>query len=490
MKFKIFLQSIFSVKNVDCHKQITLLGVKFKFKSKKLLECFTKLEKKYIPAELSYANLRKQGYDARTNAKSLTGENNSSLVNFQILNRLKLYELKNKIKNNKKIRVCFLLDAIAKFSNKTVYDHMLKSELFEPFIVLYNTYEHQFDIDSHWEDYVKEYETIKDKYTVYPGYDEKRNYIPIETYRPDIIFISCPYLSTYNLNLSNQYLNINFLVCYLDYGLNTINNYDYHYNNQYINTTWKFFVATREDYKEIMKHSKQYGLNTYLSGYPKLDAYAKPAEECRLPEKIDNKKPTIIYAPHWTIDYFWEPSDLGTFDIYGKFFLDLVKKYPEFNFVYKPHPSLEYTLSTKKIMSNEEYKNYIKEWNEQENGLYVNNGEYIDLFRKSDLLITDSGSFIGEWLPSGNPCMYLVNPKRNPARYMDGFSTMGRKILEKYYLCRNQEDIENNFKMLMFDKLDSKKDERIKIKDEIFINIGCAGQKIVDYLTRILSEEE
>ena len=369
---------------------------------------------------------------------------------------------------------------------------MLKSTYFEPFIVLYNTFEDKFNIDSYWENYLKQYEHIKNKYTVYPGYDDKRNYIPIETYEPDIIFITCPYLTSESswLNLSNQYLNINFLVCYLDYGLNTINNYDYHYNNSYINTAWKFFIATREDYTETIKYSKHYGLNTFLSGFPKLDAYKKPLNECKIPEKINNGKPTIIYAPHWTIDYFWEPSDLGTFDIYSDFFLNMVKKYPEFNFIFKPHPSLEYTLCTKKIMTNDEYKNYIKEWDNQKNGLYVNDGEYIDLFRKSNLLITDSGSFIGEWLPSDNPCMYLVNPKRDLSRYLDGFSTMGRKILDKYYMCYNQKDIEDNFKMIIIDKLDSKKDERIKIKDEIFINIGCAGEKIVGYLTKILVEKE
>ena len=117
----------------------------------------------------------------------------------------------------------------------------------------------------------------------------------------------------------------------------------------------------------------------------------------------------------------------------------------------------------------------------------LRDGEYIDLFRKSDLMITDSGSFILEWLPTEHPCMYLVNPRRNPKTYLDGFSTTARKALEKYYLCYNKKDIEKYFSLLMFDKQDPMKDERIKLKDEIFINIGSAGQKIVDYLTTLLT---
>lgn len=42
--------------------------------------------------------------------------------------------------------------------------------------------------------------------------------------------------------------------------------------------------------------------------------------------------------------------------------------------------------------------------------------------------------------------------------------------------------------MLMFDKNDPLKDERIKIKDGIYINIGCAGQKITEYLETILKD--
>ena len=79
-----------------------IFGIKFKIRT-------ANKNKKYVPSELSYDVLRKQGYNERINQKSLTGENNSSLINLQILNRLKVFELKNKIKNNKKIEFVFYL---------------------------------------------------------------------------------------------------------------------------------------------------------------------------------------------------------------------------------------------------------------------------------------------------------------------------------------------------------------------------------------------
>ena len=137
-------------------------------------------------------------------------------------------------------------------------------------------------------------------------------------------------------------------------------------------------------------------------------------------------------------------------------------------------------------MSEDEYEEYIKKWDNAPNGKYIFDNEYIELFRKSELLITDCGSFIGEWLPTDKPCMYLVNPERNQKTYMQGFSTIGKKILKHYYLCHNQNEIEENFKMIMKEKLDPLKEERVKLKNEIFTNIGSSGKVIVDYLLECL----
>ena len=141
------------------------------------------------------------------------------------------------------------------------------------------------------------------------------------------------------------------------------------------------------------------------------------------------------------------------------------------------------------LLTSDQQRNYIRAAIEADHPFqYFQFTGRVFRFRRSDLLIQDSGSFIGEWLPTDKPCMYLVNPERNQETYMNGFSTIGRKILEKYYLCHNEQEIEHYFNMLMFDKNDPLKDERIKIKDGIYINIGCAGRKITEYLETILKD--
>ncbi len=408
----------------------------------------------------------------------------------QSLNKIKEIELKKKIKEGKKVRVCILIDNISKLSNLSVYKNLLENDLFEPFILI--AHEQKYgnpNLKKEWNDTYQTYLEFKKKnYNVYFAYDEQYNVIPIEKYKPDIVFTSAAYLDATHSGFTSLKLNIDYLVCYVNYALNTINYYAYHYNNRRISSCWKHFVETVEDYNELTLYSSHMGINAVLTGYPKFDSFCKPIEQCKIPKKIDNGKPIVIYAPHWTVHNRDDNTDLSTFREYYKFFISLVKNTPQINFVFKPHPTLLWELTTYGIMTENEYNDYIKTWDSLQNGIVITSGDYMDLFRMSDLMITDSGSFIGEWLPTDKPCMYLIKPTKDSMPFMDRYSLLGRKILEKYYLCHKQADIEKYFKMIMFDKLDPKKDERIKLKDELFINIGCAGQKIVDYLTQVLTD--
>ena len=477
---KSIIKNIIAIKKVDGYKVLILLG-------RKIYSPFNRY-KIYNSVLSSYKRLRFQ--NIRNTRGAFTVSNIlSDIISFQTLHKIKEKEHKEKVKEGKKIRVCFFLDEIAKWSSRSVYEAMLEHPQFEPFLVLYHAYDTMRADDRIWNEYSNQYHTLKEKgYNIYPGYDENRNFISLECYEPDIVFLSTPYLSDGPSLLSVEYMNVNYLVCYVSYGMNTINLYEYHYNNRHIYTVWKHFVETREDYEEIMAYSSSCGVNTVLTGYPKLDAYTKPIYRESIHEKINNGNPIVIYAPHWSIRLENEAHDLATFHLYSDYFLSLVKQYPHINFVFKPHPNLGRELVRKGIMTAEEYDVYIQEWDNQPNGLYLFDGDYIELFKLSSLLITDSGSFIGEWLPSGNPCLYLVNPRRNPKRYMEGFSFLGRRMLEQYYLCYTKEDIASYFHILMEEQRDEKKASRVQLQSEIFINIGCAGSKIVEYLHHYLSK--
>ena len=433
-------------------------------------------------------NKRRLGVEKRKCAGINEDSDISYLINYQILHKLKEIELKNKVRKSQKIKVCFLLDEISKFYFDSIYKSMLDSDIFEPFILFTSNKNKLFkDHELFFNEYISNFNKLKSEgYKVEIGIDsETLQIIPFETFDIDILFYSCQYINYENTELTNIFMNINYLTCYIPYSINIINNYDYHYNNKYINTAWKIFVQTKFDYYEYIDYSLHYGFNCILSGYPKLDKYSNNLLEYKLPKKIDNGKPIVIYAPHHSIRSDWIICNLSTFHLYYKYFINLAKSNPNINFVFKPHPTLIKRIIELGIFSKREYESYYEQWNSLDNALCITDGDYIDLFRISSLLITDCGSFVGEYLPSGNPVIYLINPERDQNTYFESFSNMGKKILVTYYLAHNEDEIQMYFDNIIKNNVDPKKEERQELCNKVFINIGSSGKYITDYLTKI-----
>ena len=218
-------------------------------------------------------------------------------------------------------------------------------------------------------------------------------------------------------------------------------------------------------------------------GYPKLDLFKEDYVSLLspLPEKLRNGKPIVIYAPHWTYgksNSNFDPPSLGSFDIYYDYFLKLLKENPQINFIFKPHPDLEESFRYKRrkgFFDLKDYQNYVQEWQDAPNGIVLTTGEYINIFKESALLITDSGSFVAEYLPSGSPCIYLLNP--NLKEPLSLFNDYGKDILSSYYLCLSYEEFEKNFNMIMKEKKDPLKEMRSEKLKTSFFNFGKAGKK-------------
>ena len=414
------------------------------------------------------------------NTKQLNANMQYSFYNF---NKYKEELLKQKAKKWKKIKVIFLIPESAKFGMESIYYSMLESEIFDPYILVVHPRDNFFDENqTYFKEAVESYNLFKERgYRTLFAYNmENMKAIDIENFKPDIIFINNPNMFSFGV-FKNININLKYLTCYINYSINVASLDDYHYNNSSINTCYKMFAETYYCYKKHMNINN--GFNTVLTGYPKLDSYKKDIGKCIIPKKIDNGNKIVIYAPHWTIGKT-DMIRLGTFNLYHKYFMKLLKENPNINFVFKPHPDLRYRIIDSKIMDIEYYENYIKEWDNSNNGIYISDGEYIDLFRKSSCLITDSGSFIAEYLPSENPCIYLINPEKENL-IENTFNDFAKPIVNSYYLCYNEKDINKYFNEIIINENDYMKDKRLNLIKDCFINIGSAGKIITDYLSDI-----
>ena len=407
---------------------------------------------------------------------------------YSFMHEYKLDRLKKKVKDGKKIKVFFLTQRAAAFGAASVYRAMEESSYFEPYIMC-------FSKRDKWSDQYLEYtkEDIE--------FFEERNFCTINAYdengiskdltllNPDIIFWDSPnlYGPANNSSFRLDQLNWKFLTCYIPYGLLMVDSFYYHYNNINIRTCWKYFLDTDSSYMRALMDAEFNGLNIVKAGYPKFDDYLK-TNNYPLPVKLDNGKRTVIYAPHWSLDI---ENNFATFDIYKDYFLNLAKEHTECNFVFKPHPELVHRIAAcyrlgKINFSKEDFENYMDEWNLLPNGMCILQGDYIGIFAKSDCMITDCGSFIGEYLPSMNPCIYLFNPRKK--HQLDSYTPLAKKILDTYYIVNSSEELNAIVDKVIFKGIDEKRTKREYLKNTELANIGHAGKFICNYLEQELTD--
>ena len=225
-----------------------------------------------------------------------------------------------------------------------------------------------------------------------------------------------------------------------------------------------FDEITKEIYEQKMENK---GRNLCVTGQPYLD-YFRSCEE--------QEKEYIIYAPHWTVAN--QGISYGTFEWNGKFILEYAKAHPEQKWIFKPHPMLFKSLIDKDVMTESEVKEYYETWGKI--GLKYESGDYLDLFNKSKLLITDCSSFLGEFFLTGAPVIHLISKTATP------YNETINRIIKNYYRAENLEELQQLLNKLPDE--DSMKSQRENaIKD--FNNSGTtSAEKIVKDILETIGE--
>ena len=247
---------------------------------------------------------------------------------------------------------------------------------------------------------------------------------------------------------------------------------DFNYFSGFHGKMWKYFVETpfhKEEYEKEFNAK-----NCIALGSIKLDNYEIINKEKY--QKDDNKK-RIIYAPHHSFD-----SDTGhncaTFLENGDFILNLAKNHPETKWIIRPHPEFYDRLLKTNKKTKTQIDEYFLEW-EKIGTISKPTDNYFEQFILSDCLITDSISFLAEYLPLDKPLLHLRNKNQK-----EKFNSLIEKIISSYYQIYSNNELEeifNNVVLLNNDYLKDKRKENIKL---LMIDNKTASYKIVQYLKR------
>lgn len=336
-------------------------------------------------------------------------------------------ELLAQIKGKERIRVVFLVIHKSVWKVDPVFQKMLADQFFEPIILVcpYTSY----GDERMWQDMEECYEHFEQKgYPLLSAYNkEEQRWILLEEIQPDIVFFTNPHDLTRKEYYKDAYLK--YLSCYVPYAhdVSRYDNYNSQYNQFFHNAIWKIFVPHSEDLCIFKSYSQNKGKNIVVTGYPACEVFFSPIESN--PWKLqESNKLKVIWAPHHTIA---DPSlPYSNFLEFAAFFRRLSYEFKSrFQFAFKPHPILKSKLFSHADWGVEKTNEYYEYWKNGDN-TQLDEGDYADLFKTSDCMIHDSGSFLAEYHYVQKPVVYTNNDNIRQFLNPFGEAAMNSCIIE------------------------------------------------------------
>lgn len=380
---------------------------------------------------------------------------------------LQNYEKKIRLlsETNEKIKVAFLVSQSAKWNADSLYRQLEADCRFSP-IVLYKPT--SVNIDSN-EDAEHRFFTEREYH-----FAAISNGAELRGHKPDIVFYQQPWDALHGdfapVNVS-QYA----LCLYFPYSIATSIENQNTWKNcfPFFKTVYRHFVFNAA----VVEQFNAKGIhNTVATGHPKLDAYLAPIKTN--PWK-DPKKFKIVYAPHHS--FVKNRAMWATFDWNGRELLEWAKAHPDTEWIFKPHPRFRYAVMRQTdIMDESELDAYYAEWSNI--GSICVQGDYFDLFRTADLLITDCGSFLTEWLPTKKPCIHLLSDREVP----NARSFVHEQNSRHYYKVRKLEELYATMEMLAIRRDDPLMSARIQDAETVPLD---SAKNIYYWLIETLMEK-
>ena len=361
-----------------------------------------------------------------------------------IYKRFIIPRIVKRVRAKDKIKVLFVIYELGSWKTENLYLMMLNHARFSPKLLLVPNVMADYAY-SIFEKYLKgkgyEYETMNEGETI-----QKK-------LSPDIIFYQKPYVGVTAKEYSFIY-NLNSLICELGYCFRNrcIPNKRI---SPYKSFAWQSYLENNSVKQDLLRIPSHKGVNYLVTGIPVMDVLVRNKSFFDNPWRTLPNKRRIIFAPHHTVYKSTSPFDYSTFLQYAEFMLEMAEKYKDkIQWAFKPHPMLQAKLN--KIWGVDKTTTYYNRWRDMEN-TQLFEGEYMGLFKYSDAMIHDCGSFKLEYLYTGNPVMYLIKEDQE----FDFPNWQTQEALKLHYHGHNKEEIEA-FIINVMNGVDPLKEQRDK----------------------------
>ena len=254
---------------------------------------------------------------------------------------------------------------------------------------------------------------------------------------PDILFYTQPYIRAVDEN--RRFLHFkDKLLCYAPYAF-LPRNMDFFFKSPFTEVAWRLYFQTESNRDHAITLDRNRVRNGKVSGYTSADDYFTPMKNDVWKDKSHLKK-RIVWAPHFTIIE-------GEGYFHASFFLEMASLMQELAieyadrivFAFKPHPRLFSDLCGHPDWGFQKAKDYYDFWKTHES-TQLETGDFIDLFKGSDAMIHDCGSFTVDYLYFDKPVLY-DNPNIEDVKTTA--DELGKQAYDAHYRVKSLSDIKS-----------------------------------------------
>ena len=386
----------------------------------------------------------------------------------------KLETIQSRIRNGRRAKVKFFVFNASIFQSRPVFEAMMADRLFDPEIVVIPDFSNPAKTESDMETCYAVLSATFGKNRVTKAVKSANGKWTDYLNDADFIFYSTPYaLSDMRYN-PGWNLNKPALSLYANYSYNVTENGIGYYRHEVFAYFWRVLLESKSAYQEFSRLSVSQGRNAYVTGYFKMDDLAL--------HDLDNrakKRKRIIIAPHHSIKGGFNDSlAISNFLEYSELFATLPGKYPDIDFVFRPHPYLRAALENSAKWGKKRTDAYFQKMTSWKNAS-ISTGEYMGEFAMSDGLIQDCGSFLAEYFYTGKPQCYMLKSKDDPKR---AFTPFGQECIENCYKAYQESDIIKFIEEVIIGGNDPMKPERDAFATKVMANHPHAAQTALNML--------
>lgn len=376
---------------------------------------------------------------------------------------------------HRKLNVFFVIGDECKWKAQRLYDIMLKSDMYDPYVFVTK-------MDVGWIDEKLQVDRVtrcmtffKEKgVRVLRGVDAvAEETLALTEFSPDIVIYQQPWGICSNQNpiaVSSRALTF-----YLPYWLTGINISTWSMHDAPLfRILYGTFVESAE-YLELLRAGEgrfHNGVKYFVSRYPFSDEILDGVTGV-------HEGDSVIYAPHWG---FVHPQNTGTdgrstFLDTGRKILKYAVEHKDIHWIFKPHPMLKIKLIQSKVWTENEVEEYYSLWEHIGEAYY--SGDYLHLFYKSRAMITDCDSFLTEYLLCDKPLIRLET-----GRFQASCKYEELKLSAMYRVSELNQLIPT-LKLIIEDK----KDPLSNLRKDVLVKMGYTEGNNSENLLAILSQE-